>query len=339
MVTSEEIARVPLFASPGAGRRARGSRRPVPDIRLAAGEFAVHEGEERALFAVLEGRIEVVKVVDGIERVLGERLPGASSARFRSPSARLSERLPRVRAVARHADRGARLLLGRGRSARGGGAVGKLARERIGGLQGVAAEAPQARALVLGHRWDAACSDLRRFLDRNQITFEWMTPDAQRARERWGGESAAGRRLPGPARPERRRRSCGRACAPSPSSSASRRAPTAGRLRRRRHRRRAGGPRRRGVRRVRGPAHDRDRARGAGRPGRVVVADRELPRVPCRACRATSSASGRSQQARRLGAEILVTRSITGIDPAHATASTSTAATSCAAPRSSSPRA
>src|SRR5205807_8090954 len=46
------------------------------DISLVAGEFAAHEGEERALFAVLEGRIEPVRLVDGIERVVGERQPG-----------------------------------------------------------------------------------------------------------------------------------------------------------------------------------------------------------------------------------------------------------------------
>ena len=51
--------------------------RACADVRLAAGEYAVHEGEERALFVVLEGHIDVVKVVDGIERVLGERVPGA----------------------------------------------------------------------------------------------------------------------------------------------------------------------------------------------------------------------------------------------------------------------
>ena len=67
---------VPLFASLDAADARSVSRRPVPDIRLAAGEYAVHEGEERALFVVLEGMIEVVKVVDGIERKLGERLPG-----------------------------------------------------------------------------------------------------------------------------------------------------------------------------------------------------------------------------------------------------------------------
>ncbi len=89
MVTSDEIAQVPLFASLTADDRERLSRASA-DIRLAAGEYAVHEGEDRALFAVLEGRIEVVKVVDGIERVLGERVPARSSARCRSPSARRS---------------------------------------------------------------------------------------------------------------------------------------------------------------------------------------------------------------------------------------------------------
>lgn len=46
------------------------------DIHLAPGEFAVHEGGERALYAVLEGKLEVVKRVDGVERTLGWRLPG-----------------------------------------------------------------------------------------------------------------------------------------------------------------------------------------------------------------------------------------------------------------------
>ena len=46
------------------------------DVRLAPGEYAAHEGGERALFAVLEGRIEPVRLVDGIERVVGERHPG-----------------------------------------------------------------------------------------------------------------------------------------------------------------------------------------------------------------------------------------------------------------------
>ena len=53
-----------------------------------------------------------------------------------------------------------------------------LARERIGGLQSIAAEPPQPRVTMVGHRWDPATADLRRFLARNQISFNWLSPDA-----------------------------------------------------------------------------------------------------------------------------------------------------------------
>ena len=40
---------------------------------------------------------------------------------------------------------------------------------------------------MVGHRFDAACSGLRHFLDRNQITFTWLSPDTPDAEAQWGG--------------------------------------------------------------------------------------------------------------------------------------------------------
>ena len=75
MVTAEEIGRVAVFADLEPAERERLSR-VVADITLAPGESAVNEGDERALFGLLEGRIEVVRRVDGVESIIGERRPG-----------------------------------------------------------------------------------------------------------------------------------------------------------------------------------------------------------------------------------------------------------------------
>src|SRR3954468_12076031 len=75
MVTPDEIGDIALFAQLTTAQREQLSRLAA-DIALLPGEYAAHEGGERALFAVLDGRIEAVKLVDGIGRVVGQRHPG-----------------------------------------------------------------------------------------------------------------------------------------------------------------------------------------------------------------------------------------------------------------------
>ena len=75
VVTPDEIGGVALFAALDAAQREQLSR-VAADVSLAVGEYAADEGADRALFAVLEGRIEPTRLVDGIERALGVRHPG-----------------------------------------------------------------------------------------------------------------------------------------------------------------------------------------------------------------------------------------------------------------------
>src|SRR5262245_28670376 len=75
MVTPEELATVSVFAGLELADRQRLCR-VAADISLGPGEYAVHEGDEPAIFGLLAGRIEAVKLVDGVERVIGEREPG-----------------------------------------------------------------------------------------------------------------------------------------------------------------------------------------------------------------------------------------------------------------------
>jgi thioredoxin reductase (NADPH) len=190
MVTAEDVAGVAIFAELAEDDRERLAR-AAADIRLAPGEYAAHEGGERALFAVLEGTIEAVKLVDGVERVVGERGVGdifgevpitlgtVFPVGFRAAGdARVLRLEPQdYHAVAAVAPDVAK-------------EVGRLAAHRMTGargLQGLAAESSPPRAIVFGHRLDAACADLRRFLDRNQISFTWLQPDDPDAEEKWGG--------------------------------------------------------------------------------------------------------------------------------------------------------
>ena len=99
VVTADEVAQVALFATLDGAQRERLSR-VAADIELAPGEYAADQGSERALFAVLAGKIEPVQHVDGIARAVGVRHPGeifgevpiALGTVFSSASARPSRR-------------------------------------------------------------------------------------------------------------------------------------------------------------------------------------------------------------------------------------------------------
>jgi thioredoxin reductase (NADPH) len=188
MVTADEICGVEVFASLSPGICEQLSQ-VAADISLDQGEDAAPEGGERALFAVLDGRIEAVKLVDGIERVVGERLPGDVFGEVPIilgtvfPVAFRAAEKSRVMRIEPHDYHGVVALepdLAR--------AVGKLASHRIEGARGLQALAEPAppRAIVVGHLRDPACTELRHFLDRNQVTFAWVQPDAPGAREHWG---------------------------------------------------------------------------------------------------------------------------------------------------------
>jgi thioredoxin reductase (NADPH) len=189
VVTADEIAGVAVFAMLGRSARDRLAR-VAADLTLFPGEFAAHEGAERALFAVLSGRIEAVRTVEGIERVLGKREPGdifgevpvtlgtVFPVGFR---AAVPSRVMRIAPADYHAVAA--------QSPEVALEVGRLATHRMtgsAGLQGLAAP-PPPRAIVVGSRLDATCTELRRFLDRNQISFIWLRPDDPDAVRQWGG--------------------------------------------------------------------------------------------------------------------------------------------------------
>jgi thioredoxin reductase (NADPH) len=317
LVTSDEIGRVRVFAGLEPVDRERLCR-VAADISLVPGEYAVHEGDQPALLGLLEGRIEAVRLVDGVERVIGERRPGdvcgeisitlgtPHPAGFRAVEA---SRVFRIEPHDYHAVAAVAPEVAM--------QVGLLASDRLGGprgLRSLISEPTPYRAIVLGHRWDASCSELRHFLERNQVRFKWLQPDVPEDAEQWSGALPAEGDHPAirvvngktVVRPQLRRVA---ELLGIPTEPASAEYDT--------------------VIVGAGPAGLAAAVYGASEGLQTIVVEREAPGGQA----GTSSrienylgfpsgvsgdelASRALQQARRLGAEILVTRSITRIDPA-----------------------
>ena len=304
MVTTDEIAEVPLFSALAAADRERLSRTSA-DIRLAAGEYAVHEGERaRALRRALRqdrgrqarrrhraharlapagrdlrrGADRARHAVPGgyraaepsrvmrveAQRLLRDRRRGARSRRSRSARSRASASAAcRASPPSRRKPRATSSATAGTRPAPSCAASSTATRSPSSGSRPTRRDAAAPGAATLPPE-TASCPALR-------------LPDGRRSCR---PHAARGRRAARPADP----------------------AAAAG-VRRGHHRRRAGRPRGRGVRRLRGPAHARDRARGARRPGRDLVADRELPRLSQRRlgrrARPAARCSRRAGSARR----------------------------------------
>ncbi|MBE0615097.1 MAG: FAD-dependent oxidoreductase [Burkholderiales bacterium] len=188
MLTPEEVRAIPLFSTLAPAELELLAKTSA-DIHLAAGEYVVHEGDtDRVLYAVLAGKMEVVKSFDGIERTLGWRATGTifgeipiaiGSPFYGSYRAAEPARLMRVEARQYFAIAAvAPDVFNK---------VSEIARERIGGMQGHSAKPPTPLVTMFGQRWDPACADMRRFLARNQISFDWITPDSPDLATLWPG--------------------------------------------------------------------------------------------------------------------------------------------------------
>ena len=253
-----------------------------------------------------------------MERVIGERRPGevfgemSIALGMRHPAGlRAAEpsRVLRIEPQDYHALAAAAPEVGK--------RLGLLAGDRISGPAGwqarVSAPAP-FRAVVLGHRWDPSCSELRRFLDRNQIPYGWLQPDVPADAEQWSGALPAESDLPAVrvpsgatvVRPPLRRVAELLDIATEPAAAEYDTVIVGA-----------------------GPAGLAAAVYGASEGLRTIVVEREAPGGQA----GTSSrienylgfpsgvsggelSSRALRQARRLGAEIVVTRSVTRIDPA-----------------------
>lgn len=178
MFSRDELRAIPLFSAL-AEKELDYLASTSADIRVLPGEYVVHEGEtHRALFVSVEGRLDVTKFVDGIERVVGVRgagelfgevpvvlnTPFLASLRAAEPSRVMQVQVKDFHVVAAAAPEVS-------------ATVGAAALDRVEGLQEIAAQPSPPELTVIGPQWDNACHVLREFLHRNSVEFDWFTPE------------------------------------------------------------------------------------------------------------------------------------------------------------------
>src|SRR6266852_4935287 len=176
MITADLLARFPLFAALPEDRRALIAARAA-DLQLQAGEWLIHEGDRPAFFGVLAGELDAVKVVGSTEHVVpygpgdyfGELSLWLGSTVAASLRARAPSRVFRLDAADFYA-----LVLSTPELRAD---LQRAMATQVAQLQQFAVETPVAVVTIVGHRWDLTCHDLRDFLARNRVPFNWLDPD------------------------------------------------------------------------------------------------------------------------------------------------------------------
>ncbi|MBI5276916.1 MAG: FAD-dependent oxidoreductase [Burkholderiales bacterium] len=189
MISAAELRKVPLFSDLG-DKALDFLARSVEDIRLVTGEYGGHEGEARTLFVMIEGKAEITKMVNGVETVIAMRLPGdlageipitlgtplPASVRAVEPSRLLKLDAQVFHTLAAMAPEVAVT-------------VGKAALERMEMLRKAASQPPAPQILLVGPSRDAVVHKVGNFLHRNRISFESFEPDDPALPSRLGDDS------------------------------------------------------------------------------------------------------------------------------------------------------
>ncbi|MGA8534152.1 MAG: cyclic nucleotide-binding domain-containing protein, partial [Candidatus Tumulicola sp.] len=149
------------------------------DIRLDSGEWLFREGEAARFYAVIEGRLEVIKRIGGATTVMINYLPGDSFGEvpllLGSPAISSVRATEATRVAALETTEFWRLMHAHDDLAK---LVAENMAQRITILRSTELKAPAARCSIAGAANSPDCHRLRDFLTRLRIPFDWDVRDA-----------------------------------------------------------------------------------------------------------------------------------------------------------------
>jgi thioredoxin reductase (NADPH) len=176
MITADLMSRITLFAKVPEDERASLAARAA-DLRLRKDEWLLVEGQAPGFYGLLEGHIDVLKVLGGREHRLTTYGPGDYFGEV--PLLLGSPAIANLRAT-----EPCRVLRLEGTDFLHlvsqcqvlSSEITKTMAARVSRFSQIQVENPAAVVTVIGHAHDPACYDLREFLARNSVAFVWREP-------------------------------------------------------------------------------------------------------------------------------------------------------------------
>jgi thioredoxin reductase (NADPH) len=177
VITADLIQHIALFANVPEDERASLAARAA-DLRLRKDEWLIVEGQNPGFYGLLEGHIDVLRIVDGQEHRLTTYGPGDSFGEV--PLLLGSPAIANLRAtepcrVLRLEGADFLQLVNQCRVL--SSEITRTMAARVRRLSQFQVEHPTGVVTVIGPAHDAACFDLRDFLLRNGVAFVWREPD------------------------------------------------------------------------------------------------------------------------------------------------------------------
>jgi thioredoxin reductase (NADPH) len=181
MFTAEELKQSKLFSILSEPEIVSLAEKAA-DVRLAAGEWLIREGEPPYFHILFEGRLQMVKDVLGrpvnithyeyqVGDFFGETpilLGTQNLISLRAETACRLARLERqeLQNLIRDSKEASALIL-------------QIMNDRLLRVQQYVSTLPSARVLIFGSKYDTDCRDLRTFLASNRIPYEWVDRDLE----------------------------------------------------------------------------------------------------------------------------------------------------------------
>jgi thioredoxin reductase (NADPH) len=176
MISAQQLRSIPLFATlPDNEAETLAAR--LADVRLREGDWLIHEGEQPSFFLLIEGSLEVRKMVHGTERRISAFHAGdyfGEVPLLLGSPAIVSLRALEPSRVGQLEQRDFSALFGECETF--AGELTRTMTQRVTNLQKLAGEEAPASVTIVGHRYDIACHQVRDFLARNRIAFKWLDP-------------------------------------------------------------------------------------------------------------------------------------------------------------------